>query len=1731
MEPASGRQFDSEAMPFIKVEVISAQSAEPGRRGFRGTEYRLDGALDDDVIELEFQAGFKQWTSVAQLREDLGRARQVEPAAISIPAAIPRQRATGRGVADWVLKGLKLLRLDPIDPAADLAVAAAVGNFETKLVAAPGLYRLSSELAPVARAKTVEKSRPLLVFLHGTASNTQGSFGGLVPSALTQIEQQYGKRIFGFEHQTLSVSPIRNALQLARELPDRARLHLVSHSRGGLVGELLCLGKIARSALEPFIKAGREEEVEELRSLATLLEKKRFEIERFVRVACPSRGTLLASNRLDTYLSVILSLVGRIPVLSESVLYAFLKATTIEVARRRTRPDELPGLEAMMPTSLLVNFLNRPDVSSAADLAVIAGDIEGEGLLGSLKVFATDLFYREDHDLVVNTGAMYGGIKRKNAPHFLLDRGSDVNHFNYFSNERTRSQMLSWLSRDDNSAFGELTQRSLELTPPRARRSAKPSPVVFLLPGFMATHLTTEAGKTWLDLGAIGRGDLVRLEYSPPDKVNTDGVIATAYDRLIEFLSGTFDVRIFPFDWRKSVVESGSQLAQQVEAELSAHQRPLCLLGHSTGGLVARAMISEREDLWQGIRKRGGRLVMLGTPNGGTWAVPRILLGIDQLVRLLALADFARAPSEIAAIMRGFPGMLEQLPIDCLSDDWWRKVLSSGRFEGFEAPESRALSRARKVRERLDSRIDSAGMYFVAGRAPLTPCGIDEATGETLFSDEGDGRAIESTARNGLPSWRIDCFHGDLANHPPLFPSLLELLETGKASRLHEIAGGARSRTLRVPSDADRQPLLFPTEEDLATAAMGANVASGEIEGTRVNFLEISVVHGDLRYASYPITVGHYQGDTIVSAEAAIDRQLGGRLSALHVAGLYPGPVGSAEVIISSGASPPGALVVGLGDIGEITPEKLRRGVRAATLRHALLIAEGDVTGSSGAFRSAAFSSLILGTVGGNSLSIETSVAAIIEGALHANRALKAQGLWERVRIDKIEFVELHEDLAIAAIRAAHNLERVPPHELEEGERIDVTPPYLVAREGGLFHRPANQYSTGWWRRIQITSVGDEEKGEAGFNFLTLTDRARAEDRLESMQRRLVDRLIASAIESPVFEAELCVTLYELLIPNLMKDQSSVEANVALVLDSASAQYPWELLAERAYGDIQPFVLRQGVIRQFKVSNFRQNPQSANLKNVFVVGDTESGLAELPGAQQEAQTVAGVLGDAGFTLTGPLLRADPLTVISELFARDYRILHLAGHGVYDPSKPDESGMLLGEGIFLTSRELVKLRVVPDLVFLNCCHLGKMDTGDRLRVERPDRLAASVAEELIKMGVKALVVAGWAVDDRAASKFAEVFYSAMVQGVSFGEAVLRARQRTAEEHGSVNTWGAYQCYGNPAFTITNEPSTAEVSRAYYSRREYIDRIRSLARYATTCGPDGAGPLRDELEALVKVMPAHWLDGEMLSAIGEAWGELHEFERATSYYRQALQAPGAEATLKSAEQLANLLVRQAQALERDEGEKATRRINRLYREAFQKLEWLLRLGATTERLSLVGSLSKRLALVTSGTRRSRHLRDAADFYNSAAQHSGDSLDPLSVLSYASCRWLGGTGASRRPESSSSKELLSLIHNVESRPIARDSSFWERVTATDALLLHRLIEGKLEESWQEVSKGYISVIKRGATPREVASILDELEFLEAVIGKSRRTADAKRALLKIRDAIRAKEASTKGPTAPRG
>jgi hypothetical protein len=72
------------------------------------------------------------------------------------------------------------------------------------------------------------------------------------------------------------------------------------------------------------------------------------------------------------------------------------------------------------------------------------------------------------------------------------------------------------------------------------------------------------------------------------------------------------------------------------------------------------------------------------------------------------------------------------------------------------------------------------------------------------------------------------------------------------------------------------------------------------------------------------------------------------------------------------------------------------------------------------------------------------------------------------------------------------------------------------------------------------------------------------------------------------------------------------------------------------------------------------------------------------------------------------------------------------------------------------------------------------------VPRADLLAASISRQLIENGVRAVVAAGWAVDDNAAHEFATTFYSGLLDGRDLGSAALdarrgRPRQPSSDQH--------------------------------------------------------------------------------------------------------------------------------------------------------------------------------------------------------------------------------------------------------------------------------------------------------------------------------------------------------------
>ena len=1736
----------------LKIAGIRTFRIEATRGAEAGASVK---AADDEVAELEFGDGIRLWVRADELDsyfpQKAGRGERA--AAIRIEPALALGTPSRGVVGQLILKTLRLIRID----AAAGAAQAAGRALEDKLKNGGGLYRCARDrydLLDVA-ASQIPVGRPILVFIHGTFSSTQGSFGDLWdgPQAGQRLPlfQAYDGHVYGFEHRSVSESPIRNAIKLVEALPAGARLHLVSHSRGGLVGELVCRG-FPDGARDPFDEADRKAFPDDARrgeidELNRLLKTRNVRVERFVRVACPTRGTTLASGRLDRWLSVLVNLLGMVPAFKASGLFDALSEFALAVVRERADPAAMPGLEAVMPESPLMAVINRPDVQVQGELRVIAGDIEESGLWGRLKLLLPDYFYGGEHDLVVNTSSMWGGARRTNGERFFFDQGPGVNHVRYFENEASVRRLMAALTAKDpqDDGFDPLVARPVASIP-RAVRSGRadlPRPVVFLLPGIMGSHLAIGDNRVWVDPIELALGGMGKIAI---DKAGVHAAcpLESVYGDLIDYLAQTHEVRPFAYDWRRSMREEARRLAGEVAAALDraeAQSQPVRLLAHSMGGLVARVMIQERPDIWQRLcRHEGGRLVMLGTPNGGSHSMVCAILARDAIVRRLTALDLGHDTKSLLEVIARYPGVLELLPSDKRRDyfaaETWNTLMAADagdRGGKWVKPADSQLQAAAQVRQALAAgAVDAGRMLYVAGCAASTPCDIeidDDAAARrrirVIGTAAGDGRVPWETGRlPGVKTWYMEAAHGDLCRHEPAFEALRELLELGQTQRLSAIAPVTRGAAERFTVPEETAP-LYPDYEDLATAAVGGSRRARRAKGRHQ--LRAHVAHGNLAFTRHAVAVGHYAGDTIISAEAYLDRVLDGRLRDRHRLGLYPGADDTCEVFLNPGRQPGGAIVVGLGRVGTLTPGRLRRYMTRACLDFAVATAESRGAGHESGRAAVGIAALLIGTGAGN-MTVENSLAALLAGIVDANHLLAESGYGARAMIDEVEFLELYEDRAIQAVRALHLVMSDPM--LAEHVVPDLE---LHTLEGGR-RRASFEEEKGWAQRLQI-----EEQEDGSLRFVVLTDLARAEGALQLTQRELIDGLVGEAMASATEQKQVAVTLFELLVPNRLKQAAPEQRDLVLVVDKGSARYPWELLRDRMSPGDEPMVVRSQCVRQLYTESFRERVAMTHLRSALVVGDPPSRFQPLPGAQQEAAAVAKRLESAGFEVTQSIAK-DHRHVLNALYARDYRLLHLAAHGVYEyelppmPSRPGEpcpdappkprkvTGMVLGDDLFLTPVEINQMRVVPELVFINCCFLGRVNEP-ALRRDRSG-LAANLATQLIEMGVRAVVAAGWEVDDAAAALFAETFYAQMLSGRSFGQALLEARKQTYATHSDVNTWGAYQAYGDPDFALGGDGSRYRDrgGTTYFAPAEVVVALENICADAKTADPAQVEALGRQVAEMEKGLLPHWRElPEAQVALGAAYGELGRYAPAVERYKAALGAEDGCVPLTAVEQLCNLQVRWASELAHAGARKERGSAIAEVADAQTRLAKLIDVAPNAERYSLLGSACLRQAALVGGEERMAALEKAVASYGKAlerAQRAGR-----------------GAGFYPRKNRLAASVVLSLLRGEEAagvppdveaelEQIAADAAsagerrrdFWNAIAPVECELLRRMMGGDLERQADTIVDAYREANRGFGSPRQLRSVVEHLALLGeilAVKGADRLLARVVRGLKKIR------------------
>ena len=163
-------------------------------------------------------------------------------------------------------------------------------------------------------------------------------------------------------------------------------------------------------------------------------------------------------------------------------------------------------------------------------------------------------------------------------------------------------------------------------------------------------------------------------------------------------------------------------------------------------------------------------------------------------------------------------------------------------------------------------------------------------------------------------------------------------------------------------------------------------------------------------------------------------------------------------------------------------------------------------------------------------------------------------------------------------------------------------------------------------------------------------------------------------------------------------------------------------------------------------------------------------LDNLPATRDEVLTVNKETGNRSTLLLGDQateagFKAEPLD--------QYRVLHLAVHGVTDSDFPDRAALVLGrdpqskdDGL-LQAREIAELRLNADLVTLSACDTAKGKLQGEAGME-------SLEEAFFMAGSRAVVASLWSADDATTSSLMQHFYQHLAEGHDKATALREAK---------------------------------------------------------------------------------------------------------------------------------------------------------------------------------------------------------------------------------------------------------------------------------------------------------------------------------------------------------------------
>ena len=203
-------------------------------------------------------------------------------------------------------------------------------------------------------------------------------------------------------------------------------------------------------------------------------------------------------------------------------------------------------------------------------------------------------------------------------------------------------------------------------------------------------------------------------------------------------------------------------------------------------------------------------------------------------------------------------------------------------------------------------------------------------------------------------------------------------------------------------------------------------------------------------------------------------------------------------------------------------------------------------------------------------------------------------------------------------------------------------------------------------------------------------------------------------------------------------------------------------------------------------------------------------LKPLQFGREEIGEAAKAMGVGSVTLDGgaaseAALKAQPLG--------DYKVIHLAAHGVSNESEPDraalvfEPGNQVEDGLW-QAREIRRTRLNADVVVLSACETGSGHLQGQEGV-------MNLARAFLTAGAKSVVASLWSVDDRSTATLMEYFYSHLARGSPVRDALRQAQLdfiRDFGERAKPYLWAGFEVIGDGTRQLKFETRQTELRGA-------------------------------------------------------------------------------------------------------------------------------------------------------------------------------------------------------------------------------------------------------------------------------------------------------------------------------